>query len=79
MWSTSDTRHQERHLHCAGRREDHRAEWMGIVYLWFSVPESVHCSRASDLHRPGPKPGPGGSSPRRTKIRTDHEQASDSE
>jgi hypothetical protein len=36
------------------------------VFLWYSVLDSVHCSRASVLPRLGPNPGPGGSCPRRT-------------
>ena len=36
------------------------------VFLWYSVLDSVHCSRASVLPRLGPSPGPGGSCPRRT-------------
>ena len=34
--------------------------------LWYSVPDSVHCSRASVLPRPGLARDPGGSCPRRT-------------
>ena len=57
----SNRRHQARAAGSTAAQD----EWPQ-VFLWYSVLDSVHCSRASVLPRLGPSPGPGGSCPRRT-------------